>query len=185
MPYHITHLDYRSSVQKFGERMKLCSVYYISLVCGNMEEEWSQCIAVCCSVLQCIAGCCSVLQCVRIGRKNEASVSQCVAACCSVLQHVAACCSALQSVGIWGRMKPYPTYLFLTPSAYNAASSIRVLQHTATHGNTLQHTATHGNTLQLTSKHSNTLQHIHVLHILQRALSLIIASRLRDYVWGG
>jgi len=40
---------------------------------SNQQE--SQCVAVCCSVLQCVAVCCSVLQ--------------CVAVCCSMLQCVA------------------------------------------------------------------------------------------------
>ena len=71
----------------------------------------SQCVAVCCSVLQqdgtildrcqtaddagdmqvllqCVAVCCSVLQCVSFC----CSVLQCVAVCCSVLHFVAVCC---------------------------------------------------------------------------------------------
>jgi len=64
-------------------------LYSIAISRGAAEQcltIHSQCVAVCCSVLQCVAMCCSVLQ--------------CVAVCCSVLQRVAVCCSALQCVAV-------------------------------------------------------------------------------------
>ena len=77
----------------------------------------SQCVAVCCSVLQlrnyhirsrskasgllicmlqCVAVRCSVLQCVAV----RCCVLQCVAVCCSALQCVAVHCKALQCVAV-------------------------------------------------------------------------------------
>ena len=52
-------------------------------------DDFFQCAAVCCSMLQGVAVCCSVLQSVAVC----CSVLQCVAVCCSVLQCVAVCCT--------------------------------------------------------------------------------------------
>jgi len=75
----------------------------------------TQCVAVCCSVLQCVAVRRSVLQWDAVC----CSETQCVAVRRSVLQWDAVCCSET----------PFGCHLLR-------------LQHTATHCNTLQHTAT-------------------------------------------
>jgi len=49
------------------------------------DDSMSQCVAVCCSVLQCVAVCEHTMT-------HDDSMSQCVAVCCSVLQCVAVCC---------------------------------------------------------------------------------------------
>ena len=59
----------------------------------------SQCVAVCCSVLQCVAVCCSAYQLQQRMAQHMYSAgrllsSQCVAVCCSVLQCAAVCCMA-------------------------------------------------------------------------------------------
>jgi len=70
----------------------------------NADHE-SQCVAVCCSVLQCVAVCCSFsvlqLQCVNASHVTQImshNMLQGVAGCCRVLQGVAGCCRVLQGV---------------------------------------------------------------------------------------
>jgi len=65
--------------------MGACKVVYSSSSSSSINQ--SQCVAVCCSVLQFVTVCCSVLQ--------------CVAVCYSVLQSVAACCNVLQCAAVW------------------------------------------------------------------------------------
>ena len=79
---------------------RVCSAPHFTA--GKGYDEYTSCVAVCCSVLQyllqCVAVCCSicssVLQCVAV------SVAVCCSICCSVLQYllqcVAVCCSVLQ-----------------------------------------------------------------------------------------
>ena len=67
-------------------------LHRVAVRCGVM----SQCVAVCCGVLQYAAVCCSMLQ--------------CVAACCTVLQRVAASRSVLQRVAAcstWTKSCPW------------------------------------------------------------------------------
>ena len=59
-------------------------------------ESVSQCVAVCCSVLQCVAADENEELWVRV----RCSVLQCIAVCCGVLQCVAVCCSALHYVAV-------------------------------------------------------------------------------------
>jgi len=69
-------------------------------------ENVSQCVAVCCSVLQCVAVVCmciirmhvftALLDSCTHSKMCRNDVSQCVAVYCSVLQCIAVCCSVLQ-----------------------------------------------------------------------------------------
>jgi len=113
-----------------------------------------QCVAVCCSVLQCISVCCSVC-----GVNLEDKM------CCSVLQYVLQCV-AVSTVRC--RLREHMKMILRDEDDFagthcgycntlmlqHAATSLWILQHTATHHcgycNTLQHitvdTATHCNT---------------------------------------
>ena len=64
---------------------------YICYQVSHAIDTYSECDAVCCSVLQCVAVC-----------RSHAihTYSECVAVCCSVLQCVAVCCSVLQCVAV-------------------------------------------------------------------------------------
>ena len=103
----------------------------------------TQCVKVCCRVLQRVAVWWSVLQYVGV--------------CCGVLQSVAVCYSVLQcapddQMNKWQPCKGGQTL-------QNTESHCTTLQHTATHCNTLQHIATCCNSLQNSATHCNTLQH--------------------------
>ena len=100
---------------------------YTSMNVWGNETRYTDCVAVCCSVLQCIAVCCSVLHCVVVGcsvlqcfamccsvcswkcthacmygviKRNIQTLLQCVGACCSGLRCVAMCCGVLQCVAV-------------------------------------------------------------------------------------
>jgi len=99
----------------------------------------SQCVAVCCSVLQRVAVCCSVLQCVAVFC-SVASMQGCVkeicsatcTRCCSVLQCVSACCSVLQRVVVCCSVAPMQGCVKKMLYMYQ-------VQHNATHCNTQLH----------------------------------------------
>jgi len=71
----------------------------------------SQCVTVCCSVLQCSAA--HGMQGSFIGIAVRRGVLQCVAVCCSVLQCVAVCCSVSQCVAVW-RCAKYVGFFCMT-----------------------------------------------------------------------
>jgi len=72
-----------------------CIYTYIHKCVGlcSSNQCGSECVAVCCSVLQCVW--------VYVAQIHiDPSALQCVAVCGSVLQCVAVCCSVLQSVAV-------------------------------------------------------------------------------------
>jgi len=69
-----------------------------------MQLANTQCVAVCCSLLQSVAVCCSLLQSVAVCCslvQSVASLLQSIAVWCSVLQCVTVCCSLLKSVAVY------------------------------------------------------------------------------------
>jgi len=69
----------------------------------------SECVAVCCSVVQCVAVCGSVLQCVAAHKPIRPSTIFRV--CCGVVLCVAMCCNVLQFVRVFAVCCSTPTYL--------------------------------------------------------------------------
>jgi len=104
---------YQVAATKATSRDPLSRTQCVAVCCSVL-----QCVAVCCSVLLRVAVCCSVLQCVvvccsvpdssnkgNVSRSNRTqtvcySVLQCVAVCCSALQSIAVYCSELQCVAV-------------------------------------------------------------------------------------
>jgi len=90
-----------ANIGKFASQAQLQHQFCRSCVrgaaCHGRGRGCSDCVAVCCSVLQSVAMCCSVLQCVAVC----CSALQCVATYCSVLQCVTVCCSMLQCVAVF------------------------------------------------------------------------------------
>ena len=95
----------------------------------HTREDVSQCVAVCCSVLQGVAVCCSVLYCVAA----YCRVLPCVAVCCSVLLCVALCflLALLDTFRLLSRMfHPPPLHLLSrVPNPFHTSLSPPLRRH--------------------------------------------------------
>jgi len=126
-----------------------------------LHMRWTQCVAVCCSVLQCVAVCWSVLQCLSqiIPVCPQCNAVQCVAVCCSVLQCVVVRCSVLQCVATCCSVLPRE-YAFIYACAHSQKT----------------HNCTHTHTQLHTPPHTHTITHTHTLYIRTQSPKVLYSS---------